>query len=184
MKIKGKTIYVDRFGKIDLVRMLKDIKKYESDVKYRVMLEYNHLNQNIGWLIDDIEDLKKEIEDKEREILFYNSQCEKIFNENSHLVDEYYMMFNISKQNKKLSSGKIGVFWILNLKYKRSNKSIYLGSDKKVREIVNNELGSSRKLSDDRLRSEIYDMVYDKLFKLVKGKDNLYDLKIKFEDLI
>ena len=43
---------------------------------------------------------------------------------------------------------------------------------------------SNRKLSDDRLRSEIYDMCYDKLFELVKGRDNLYDLKIKFEELI
>ena len=59
-----------------------------------------------------------------------------------------------------------------------------MGSDKKVREIVNNELESNRKLSDDRLRSEIYDMCYDKLFELVKGRENLYDLKIKFEELI
>ena len=184
MKIKGKTIHIDRFGKIDLVKMLSDIKKYDSDVTFKTMIEYNHINQNIGFKLDEIEDLKKDIDDLEREILFLNNQSESIYKENSHLVEEYDMKFNISKQNKKLSSGKIGVFWILNLKYKKSNKSIYLGSDKKVREIVNNELESNRKLSDDRLRSEIYDMCYDKLFELVKGRENLYDLKIKFEELI
>ena len=94
------------------------------------------------------------------------------------------MPINVSKQNKKLSNGKIGIFWIINLKYKRSNKSIYLGSDKKVREIVNKELGSKKKLSEDRLKNEIIDICYDKLYNMVRKEDNLYNISIRFEDLI
>ena len=94
------------------------------------------------------------------------------------------MPINVSKQNKKLSNGKVGIFWIINLKYKRSNKSIYLGSDKKVRKIVGEEIGNKKKLSDDRLRNEIIDICYDKLYNMVRKEDNLYNIKIRFEDLI
>ena len=179
-----KKIYKNRFGKINLKWMLDNMKKNESDVKYQTMLEYNHYNQRIEWIEDEIEDLKRDIVDKERELERINDICENIYKDNSHLVDDYYMKFNISKQNKKLTDGSVGVFWILNLKYKRSNKSIYLGSDNKVREIVSKVIESKKKLSEDRLRSEIYDMCFDKLFELVKGRDNLYDLKIKFENLV
>ena len=179
-----KKIYKNRFGKIDLKWMLDNMKKNESDVKYQTMLEYNHYHQNIGWIEDEIEDLKRDIVDKERELERINNICENIYKDNSHLVDDYYMKYNISKQNKKLTDGSVAIFWILNLKYKRGNKSIYLGSDNNVRETVSKVIESKKKLSEDRLRSEIYDMCFDKLFELVKGRVNLYDLKVKFEDLV
>lgn len=176
-------IYTDRFGKIDLKKMLKHIKSYDELFSNKI-LEYNYHNELLKSRLDEIQYLKEQIKENEKEVVKINELCEKIYKENLHKIENYDMKLNVSKQNKKLSNGKVGIFWIINLKYKRSNKSIYLGSDKKVRKIVGEEIGNKKKLSDDRLRNEIIDICYDKLYNMVRKEDNLYNIKIRFEDLI
>ena len=176
-------IYTDRFGKIDLKNMLKHIKSNDELFSNKI-LEYNYHNELLKGRLNEIQYLKDQIKEEEKEVIKLNKLCENIYKENLHKVEDYDMKFNISKQNKKGSKGDNMIFWIINLKYKRSNKSIYLGSDKKVREIVNKELGNKKKLSEDRLKNEIYDMCYDKLYEYVRNTPNLHNLTLKFTDLI
>lgn len=174
---------LNRFGNIDLKDIISKLKK--DDVDSVNLIQYYNKQLQLKVKIDEIEELNGEINTLKRECKDLYKEMEDIHSKNPHLSEDYVMNFNISKNRKKLVSGKVGIFWIINLKYRGSNKPIYLGSDKKVREIVGREIGVKSKLSEERLKSEIYDMCYDKLLDLVlKEKKNLFDMKITFNDLL
>ena len=113
-------IYTDRFGKIDLKKMLNNIKS-EDELFSNKILEYNYHNELLKSRLDEIQYLKEQIKENEKEVVKINELCEKIYKENLHKIDNYYMPINVSKQNKKLSNGKIGIFWIINL-YRRQQQ--------------------------------------------------------------
>ncbi|NVK75891.1 MAG: hypothetical protein HWE24_20645 [Oceanospirillaceae bacterium] len=174
---------LNRFGNVNLKDIIGKLKK--DDMDSLSLIQYSNKQLQLMWKLEEINSLKEEIEILNKECKNIYKEMEEIHNQNPHLSEDYVMTFNISKQNKKLANNSIGVFWIINLKYRGTNKSIYLGSDKKVREIVSTQLNTKRKLSEERLKSEIYDMCYDKLWEFViENKQNLFDIKIKFEDLI
>jgi hypothetical protein len=174
---------LNRFGNVDLKEIINRLKKDDRDSLN--LIQYSNLQLQLNWNLDEIEELKDRIKKLNKESRELYREMEDIHNKNPHLSKDYVMSYNISKQNKKLSNGKITPYWIINMKFRGSNKSIYLGSDKNVREIVGREIGVKSKLSEQRLRNEIYDMCYDKLWDLVmKEKKNLFDLTIRFEDLI
>jgi FtsZ-binding cell division protein ZapB len=174
---------LNRFGSIDLKDIINKLKKNDRDSIN--LIQYSNLQLQLNWNLDEIDELKDKIKKLQKDSKELYGEMEGIYNKNPHLSEDYVMSFNISKQNKKLSDGKITPYWIINLKYRGSNKSIYLGSNEKVREIVGKEIGVKKKLEEGRLKSEIYDMCYDKLLDLVvKEKKNLFDMTIRFEDLI
>lgn len=174
---------LNRFGNVNLKDIIGKLKK--DDVDSLSLIHYSNKQLQLMWKLDEINSLKEEIENLNKECKNIYKEMEEIHNQNPHLSEDYVMTFNISKQNKKLANNSIGVFWIINLKYRGTNKSIYLGSDKKVREIVSTQLNTKRRLSEDTLKDKIYYLCYDGLWDLViENKQNLFDIKIKFEDLI
>jgi hypothetical protein len=94
------------------------------------------------------------------------------------------MVFNVSVNRKKLKDNLVVNYWMINLKYKGYNKSIYLGSEDEVRRIVNEEINENNYLEKEELKNQIYDMCYDKLYDLVINEKNLFERKIVFKDLI
>jgi hypothetical protein len=174
---------LNRFGSVDLKEIIKRLKKDDRDSIN--LIQYSNLQLQLNWNLDEIDELKKKIKTLQKESRKLYGDMEDIYNKNPHLSEDYVMNPNISKQRKKLSNGKTTIYWIINLKYRGSNKSIYLGSDEKVREIVGKEIGVKSKLSEERLKNEIRFICYDKLWDLVVGeKKNLFDMTIRFEDLI
>lgn len=176
---------LNRFGNIDLKDIISKLKKDDTYNDKVNLIQYNNKQLQLKDRLRQIEELSSEINTLNNECKDLYKEMEDIYSKNPHLSEDYVMNFNISKNRKKLVNGKVGIFWIINLKYRGSNKPIYLGSDKKVREIVGREIGVKSKLSEERLRNEINDMCYDKLLDLVlKEKKNLFDMKITFNDLL
>ena len=169
----------ERFGKIP-----QSVFKKMKSIDRQPIAKYNNIMRSIERDYIAIEDLKDDIKELESKIDKNSNRCEKIYNQNKHLEEEYSMNMNVSTNIKKLKDGSEAIYWMINLKYKGYNKPIYLGSDKKVREIVSKVIESKRRLSKDRLKSEIWDMCFEKLYIMVMTKENLYNEKIKFEDLI
>ena len=169
----------ERFGNIS-----KKVFDKMSSLERQPIAKYNNMMRNIRKWESQIDVLKGDIDKLNGKIKSYESKCRKLYNENKILEEEYSMNFNVSTNTKTLANGRKGIFWMINLKYKGMTKPIYLGSDKNVREIVNKALENKGRLSKDRLKSEIYDMCFDKLYIMVTKEKNMFDRKISFDDLI
>ena len=117
-------------------------KKDRSDYfKYRRLIrdEIPKKKLEIEYLKDDIKDIQKKIGEYNRIVTELYGRIEYIFED---YTPNIYIVKNSkkskSKPNKltKLKRNEINYFWMINVKYKRKTKPIYLGSDKKVREII------------------------------------------------
>jgi FtsZ-binding cell division protein ZapB len=169
----------ERFGNID-ERLFE---KLESKDRQPIA-KYNNMIKKMDEWVEEIEDLKYEIEVLEKKIFSYGKECKDIYEANKHLEKKYSLIFNVSINRKKLKDNLIVNYWMINLKYKGYNKSIYLGNEEDVRRIVNEELKENNYLEKEELKSQIYDMCYDKLYDLVMSEKNLFNNKIVFKDLI
>jgi len=169
----------EKFGNID-ERIFNKLKSIDR----QPIAKYNNMIRKMDEWVEEIENLKCEIELLEKKIINYGKECRLIYENNKHLEKKYNMIFNVSINRKKLKNNMIVNYWMINLKYKGYNKSIYLGSEEYVRKIVNEEIGEYNYLENEKLKNQIYDMCYDKLYELVIGEKNLFDKKIVFKDLI
>ena len=61
-------IYTDRFGKIDLKKMLNNIKS-EDELFSNKILEYNYHNELLKSRLDEIQYLKEQIKENEKEVV-------------------------------------------------------------------------------------------------------------------
>ena len=169
----------EKFGNIE-ERVFSKLKSIDR----QPIAKYNNMIRKMDEWVVEIENLKYEIELLEKKIFNYGKECRLIYENNKHLEDKYNMTFNVSINRKKLKNNNIVNYWMLNLKYKGCNKSIYLGVEEYVRKIVNEEIGENNYLEKEELKSQIYDMCYDKLYDLVISEKNLFDKKIVLRDLI
>lgn len=169
----------ERFGKIP-----QSVFKKMKSIHRQPIAKYNNIMRSIERDYIAIEDLKDDIKELESKIDKNSNRCEKIYNQNKHLEEEYSMNMNVSTNTKKLKDGREVIYWMINLKYKGYNKPIYLGSDKRVRDIVGKLIESKKKLSKEDFKVKVRFLCIDKLTDMVMTKENLYNEKIKFEDLI
>jgi len=169
----------ERFGKIP-----QSVFDKMKSIDRQPIAKYNNVMRRVDEWYAEIDDLKEDIKEIESKIDKYNSRCNELYEKNKHLEEEYSMNMNVSTNMKKLKDGSVAIYWMINLKYKGYNKPIYLGSDKKVREIVSKELKIKRRLNKEDMKEKIRFICIDNLIDMVMTKENLYSEKIKFEDLI
>jgi len=169
----------ERFGKIP-----QSVFDKMKSIDRQPIAKYNNMMRRVDEWYAEIDDLKEDIKEIESKIDKYNSRCNELYEKNKHLEEEYSMNMNVSTNMKKLKDGSVAIYWMINLKYKGYNKPIYLGSDKKVREIVSKELKIKRRLNKEDMKEKIRFICIDNLIDMVMTKENLYSEKIKFEDLI
>jgi hypothetical protein len=169
----------ERFGNIDEKIFNKLI-----GIERQPIAKYNNMIRKMDEWVIEIENLKYEIELLNNKISNYGKECREIYEKNRHLEIKHYMVFNVSVNRKKLKDNIVVNYWMINLKYKGYNKSIYLGSEEEVRRIVNEEINENNYLEKEELKNQIYDMCYDKLYDLVISEKNLFERKIVFKDLI
>ncbi|MDA7712172.1 hypothetical protein N8873_08940 [Flavobacteriaceae bacterium] len=153
-------------------------KERENITTYRA-----YMNLIEKW-ISEIYFLKEDIKEIEGNILKYQKLCDRILAKYKDVEQEYQLNFNVSTQKKKTGKHSLSVYWIINFKYKAVKKTIYLGSDKKMRKIIGNRLGTEKILSESRVKKEIREMTFDNLYHYVRTQKNLGAKTIKLKDLL
>jgi len=147
--------------------------------------KYNGMMNSIEKMYEEIEDYKHLIEEIEKKIRKYSKSCERIYDKHKHLEEDYTIRFYFTVNEKVIKSGEVRKYWMINLKYKGDNKSIYLGSEEKVKEVVKNELNEDVSDFDkDSLIDKLFYLIKDNLEDMVVKKQNLFDENITLSQLI
>lgn len=169
----------ERFGDIS-----KEVFNKMSSLERQPIAKYNNMMNTIRKWDSQIEKMKDDIDKLNERKKSYLKKCKKLYDDNKHLEEEYNLQMNVSTNNKKLKSGEIRIYWMINLKYKGMTKPIYLGSDEFVRQKVKEELKLKKRLKKEDLRDKIRFLCFDNLFDLVMKEKNLFDIDINFDRLL
>ena len=136
----------------------------------------------------EIEYLKDDIREIQKKIGKYNRIVNELYGRINYIFEDYTPNIYIVKNGKKSTSKKkdeINYFWMVNVKYKRKTKPIYLGSDKKVRKIIcgihNKRINLKEEKLKDLIKYEIYDNIWD---WVIEEKDNIFNLKVNLESFL
>lgn len=169
----------ERFGDIP-----KEVFNVMSSLNRQPIAKYNNMMKTISKWKSQIEVLNEDIEKLNDRVKSYEKKCQKLYNDNQHLEEEYDIKYNVSTNNKTLANGNVAIYWMINLKYRGMTKPIYLGSDANVRQKIKEELGLKKKLKKEDVRSKIGFLCFDNLLDMVMKEKNLFDRKITFNELI
>lgn len=157
------------------------LKKHEQSFEYINDKIYNLLTPEIKDGLDkyrrvrrdiikdekEIEKLKEKIKEKQTKIKRYNDIINHLYGKIEHLKSDYDPTVSFVKYKKKLRrTNEVVYYWNCNVKYRRTNCSIYLGSDEKLRELFVKNKKKRKSLSFDDfkdvyLSSELVDQVKD-----------------------
>lgn len=158
-------------------KILKEVGKKDEHRLYK----YRRIRREIPILEDKVEELKLEMNKIKEKIKKKNEQINHIFSQIEYLKSDYDFKISIICNKKKY-----GNYWNINVKHKRNlTKSIYLGSDKKIREFICKRNDKDVSISD----KEFGDLLYVEFSESVKdwcieNKDDLMNRTIKMEDLL
>ena len=77
------------------------------------------------------------------------------------------------------------IYWNINVKFKNQIKSIYLGSDNKIREIFKDRVGLRKNVSKDKLKQQIEFYLIEEIMDMViDNKNDFNNWSIKKEELM
>lgn len=195
----GRNKLPHRFGSIPL----KIWEKLEGKDK-QFLFKYDFFIKKTFQIDDKILELEEEIRELKKNKEYYRNRSEDIWVENKHLKEDYSPKYNISKndkytniKNNKFQKEKkfIGRYWLVNVKYKKRNKSIHIGKDEFVKEFLKNnewvienkeDLGIKdlNKLSDEEIKLLIDKLISDNLYDIILSTTNFFEEKVRFEDLV
>ena len=195
----GRNKLPHRFGSIPL----KIWEKLEGKDK-QFLFKYDYFIKKTFQIDDEILELEEEIKELKKNKEYFRKRSEDIWVENKHLKEDYSPKYNISKndkytniKNNKFQKEKkfIGRYWLVNVKYKKRNKSIHIGKDEFVKEFLKNnewvienkdDLGikNLNKLNEDDIKHLIDILICDNLYDIILSSPNFFEEKVKFEDLV
>lgn len=195
----GRNKLPHRFGSIPLKIWEKLVGKDKQ-----FLFKYDYFIKKTFKIDDDILELEEEIKELKKSKEYYRKRSEDIWVENKHLKEDYSPKYNISKndkytniKNNKFQKEKkfIGRYWLVNVKYKKRNKSIHIGKDEFVKEFLKNnewvienkdDLGikNLNKLNEDDIKYLIDKLICDNLYDIILSSPNFFEEKVKFEDLV
>ena len=195
----GRNKLPHRFGSIPLKIWEKLVGKDKQ-----FLFKYDYFIKKTFQIDDEILELEEEIKELKKSKEYYRKRSEDIWVENKHLKEDYSPKYNISKndkytniKNNKFQKEKkfIGRYWLVNVKYKKRNKSIHIGKDEFVKEFLKNnewvienkeDLGikNLNKLNEDDIKYLIDKLICDNLYDIILSSPNFFEEKVKFEDLV
>jgi len=165
-----KFISKDKFEKSNINKKVseKDWKDYNKLRNVVKKVEKNKLE--IEYFKDEIRELQKQNEK-------YSKISTELYNRVNYIFDDYQPNIYIGTQIKKNSKGELLKFWMINVKYKKNNKPIYLGSDKKVREILCKRNNKRLNISEEKLKGLIkFELVEEIWDWVIEERENIFNI--------
>ena len=128
---------------------------------------------------NDVEELNNEIKNKKKRIKEYKKIVTHLYEKINVLRSDFVPIVNVVSYSK---SGYL--YWNLNVKMKKQIRSIYLGSDKKLRGIFKEKVGLRLNVSNEKLKQQIeFYLVEEIMDMVIDNKNNFSNWNIKKEKL-
>lgn len=149
-------------------------KKTQSDLS-----KFRRVRRDVIKWENEISNYKSKIKERREKINRYYKILNKLYGRINHLKSDYIPIVNVVSYKKDVS-----IYWNINVKFKNYIKSIYLGSDKKLREIFNEKIGLRKNISKEKFRQKIEFCLVEEVMDLViENKDDYDNWNIKKEEL-
>ena len=141
--------------------------------------KYRRVRRDVIKFEKEIDKYKNQIQTKKDKIKEYNKILTHLYGKISYLKSDYFPIVNVVNYKKSDN-----VFWNINIKFKNYIKSIYLGSDKKIRKMLSEKIGMRKNVSKDKLKQKLEFYLIEEVEDLVIDNKNDYDnWNIKKEEL-
>lgn len=149
-------------------------KKLESD-----LYKFRRVRREILKWEGEISNYESKIKERKEKINSYYKKLHRLYGKINHLKSDYIPIINVVSYKKDVS-----IYWNINVKFNNYIKSIYLGSDKKLREIFNEKIGVRKNISKEKFKQKIEFYLVEEVMDLViENKDDYYNWNIKKEEL-
>ena len=149
-------------------------KKLQIDVS-----KYRRVRRDVIKWENEIESQRELIRKRKSKIKEYNKILTHLYGKINHLKSDFLPIINVVSYKKDES-----IYWNINVKFKNQIKSIYLGSDNKIREIFKDRVGLRKNVSKDKLKQQIEFYLIEEIMDMViDNKNNFNDWNIKKEEL-
>ena len=158
----------------------KILKKVNKKDKSR-LFKYRRIRRDVIKFEEDVLELQNQIKEKRKKINRYSEMLNHIFSQIEYLKTDYDFKVSVICNKKEF-----GNYWNINVKHKRNlTKSIYLGSDKKIRKFICNRNNVDEKISDEEFKDLLYYEFSDSVKDwCIENKDDIMNRSVKMEDLL
>jgi len=149
-------------------------KKLQIDVS-----KYRRVRRDVIKWENEIESQRELIRKRKSKIKEYNKILTHLYGKINHLKSDFLPIINVVSYKKDES-----IYWNINVKFKNQIKSIYLGSDNKIREIFKDRVGLRKNVSKDKLKQQIEFYLIEEIMDMViDNKNDFNNWSIKKEEL-
>ena len=149
-------------------------KKLQIDVS-----KYRRVRRDVIKWENEIESQRELIRKRRSKIKEYNKILTHLYGKINHLKSDFLPIINVVSYKKDES-----IYWNINVKFKNQIKSIYLGSDNKIREIFKDRVGLRKNVSKDKLKQQIEFYLIEEIMDMViDNKNDFNSWSIKKEEL-
>ena len=149
-------------------------KKLQIDVS-----KYRRVRRDVIKWENEIESQRELIRKRKSKIKEYNKILTHLYGKINHLKSDFLPIINVVSYKKDES-----IYWNINVKFKNQIKSIYLGSDNKIREIFKDRVGLRKNVSKDKLKQQIEFYLIEEIMDMViDNKNDFNSWSIKKEEL-
>lgn len=143
------------------------------------LYKYRRVRRKVLEWESDIEGYKSEIKKKQKRIKEYNKILTHLHSKLNYLRDDFYPIVGIVGYKKGLD-----IYWNVNVKFRKNNRSFYLGKDNKVREILHKKVGVGLRVKKEKIKSELEFYLKDEVIDLViENKNNFDNWKLSKEEM-
>ena len=149
-------------------------KKLQIDVS-----KYRRVRRDVIKWENEIESQRELIKKRRSKVKEYNKILTHLYGKINHLKSDFLPIINVVSYKKDES-----IYWNINVKFKNQIKSIYLGSDNKIREIFKDRVGLRKNVSKDKLKQQIEFYLIEEIMDMViDNKNDFNNWSIKKEEL-
>jgi len=159
---------------------LSDERYNELDKELRDDLaKYRRMRRDVLKFEKEIEKCRERIKELQLKNKRYNRRLIELYDNIKFLKDDFIPIVGIVGYEK---SGD--VYWNVNVKFRKNNKSYYLGSDSKVREVLYKKVGVGLKVKKETIKKRLEFYLKDEIVDLViENKNNFDSWKINKEEM-
>ena len=147
--------------------------------------KYNGIRKNVLKMEDELVLLQNQIQKTKTKLKRSNEMLNHLYNKIQFLKTDWDPSVSFVSYSKKMKKGS-NLFWNVNIKFRNTTKSIYLGSDQKLRSYLISHNEVRKTIKTDRFRREFieFHLIDNVKDWCIDNGDNIHDSSVNFETLL
>ena len=132
--------------------------------------KYRRVRRDVIKFEKEIEKSREKIKELQLKNKKYNRILNHLYEKIKFVKDDYLPIVGIVGNNKNDS-----VYWNVNVKFRKNNRSFYLGNDNKVREVLYKNVGVGLNVKKDTIKKRLEFYLKEEIIDLVVENKNRFD---------